>query len=156
MSTSSLEVLSSLVKAVPSADSAKTTTSRALAGTRNGVCHAGEQLTDTVEALTQKAPLPSAVTGTWQATKDTAQAAVGQATRQLQERKKNIQDTAQEVTGQTKSLTNQAAAQVPAPVAGRVTQLAQTVRQQPVPTIAMVLAVLALLLMRRFLHRARG
>lgn len=156
MSTSSSEALSALVEAVPSGDSATTTTSRALTGIRNGVGRAGEQLTDTVQALAQKVPLPLRVQDTWQATKDTAHAAMGQATQQLQEGKKTVQDTAHEVTRQAKSLTNQAAAQMPAPVAGRVTQLAGAVRQRPVPTAAMVLALFALLLLRRFLHRARG
>ena len=156
MSTSSSEALSSLVEAVPSADSAKTTTSRALAGIRNGVSHAGEQLTDTVETLAQKVPLPSRVQAKLQAMKDTAHAAMGQATEHLPEGKKTVQDTAHEVTRQAKSLTNQAAAQMPAPVTGRVTQLAVAVRQRPIPTAALVVAIFALLLLRRVLPRARG
>jgi ElaB/YqjD/DUF883 family membrane-anchored ribosome-binding protein len=156
MSTSSSEALSSLVEAVPSADSAKTTTSRALAGIHNGVSHAGEQLTDTVQALAQKVPLSSRGKGKWQVTKDTAHAARGQATQHLQDGKKTVHDTAHEVTRQAKSLTNQAAAQMPAPVTGRVAQLAVAARQRPVSTAAMVFALFALLLLRRFIHQARG
>ena len=156
MSTSSSEALSSLAQAVASAESAKTTTSRAWAGIRHGVSQASEQLADTREAVANKVPLPSGITGRWQATKDGAHAAVGHATQQLQEDRKTVQGEASEVTGQAKRLTNQVAAQVPAPVAERVTPLAVAVRQRPVSAVAMVFAVCALLLLRRALHRARG
>jgi hypothetical protein len=49
--------------------------------------------------------------------------------------------------------TVKAAAQVPAPVAGRVTGLAQGVRQRPAPALALAFAIFALLLLRRFLSK---
>jgi hypothetical protein len=63
-----------------------------------------------------------------------------------------VQDKAGEVRQQAKSVANQARAQVPAPVRGRVHQVAQSVRQRPAPAAAVVFAVLVLLLLRRFFH----
>jgi hypothetical protein len=51
-------------------------------------------------------------------------------------------------------LTHQARAQVPAPMMGRVNQVAQSVRQRPASVAAMVFAVLVLLLLRRLFRTA--
>jgi hypothetical protein len=109
-----------------------------------------------METLTQKVDVPSGITDKWHTTKDTAQATIGKATRHLHQGKNTVQDTTNKVTQQAKSLTNQAATQIPAPVAGRASDLAQAVRQRPVPAVTMVLAIFALLLLRRFLSRATG
>ena len=101
-------------------------------------------------ALAHKLEMPSAVKDRWAATKDTVQDKVGRVGRHLQQGTGTVQDKAQEVTRQAKSLTEQAQAQVAAPVAGRVDQLAQAVRQRPMPTagIGILLAALVLLLLR--------
>ena len=39
--------------------------------------------------------------------------------------------------------------EVPSPLAGRVTELTQTLRQRPAPAAAIVFAILALVLLRR-------
>jgi ElaB/YqjD/DUF883 family membrane-anchored ribosome-binding protein len=150
MSTSSPEILNPAAEAMSSAArSAKTFTDKASAGIRNRVSQTGEQLTDTMDAVAQKVDVPAGIKDKWHATKDTAQAAIGQAMRHLHEGKKTVQDKTTEVAHQAKSLSNQAAAQVPAPVAGRVTELAQALRQRPAPAAAIVFAIFALLLLRR-------
>jgi len=88
-----------------------------------------------MEALAHK--LDSAVKDAWSATKDTVQDKIGQVTRHLQDGKQTVQDRVQE-------------AQVPEPVAGRIDQLTQAVRQRPVPAAAIGLVVLVLLLLRLF------
>jgi hypothetical protein len=89
------------------------------------------------------------------ATKNTVQGKVEQVTRNLHAGKETVQGKADEVTRQSENLTNQAGEQVPAPVAGRVTHLAQAVRQRPALAAAMVLTVLVALLVRGLLHRAK-
>lgn len=151
MSTSSPEILSPAAEAMSSAArSAKAFTGKASAGIRNRVSQAREQLTDTMDVVAQKVDVPAGIKDKWHATKDTAQAAIGQAARHLHEGKKTVQDRTTEVAHQAQSLTNQAAAQVPAPVAGRVTDLAQALRQRPAPAAAIVFAIFALLLLRRW------
>jgi hypothetical protein len=70
--------------------------------------------------------------------------------RHLHAGKKTVQDKTTEVAHQAKNLSNQAAAQVPARLAGRVTELAQALRQRPAPAAAIVFATFALLLLRRW------
>jgi hypothetical protein len=101
-----------------------------------------------MQALAHK--LDSAVKDAWSATKDTVQDKIGQVTRHLEDGKQTVQNSAQEVTRQAKSLTGRAQAQVGEPVAGRIDQLTQAVRQRPVPAAAIGLAVLVLLLLRLF------
>ena len=156
MSTSSSEVLSPATEAMSSNAAADTSTERASAGIRHSLAQTREQLADTMETLTQKVDVPSGIKDKWHATKDTAQATIGKATRHLHQGKNTVQDTTKEVAQQAKGLTSQAATQIPAPVAGRASDLAQAVRQRPVPAVTMVLAILALLLLRRFLSRATG
>ena len=48
-----------------------------------------------------------------------------------------------------------ALAKLPSPVSGRVEQLAEAVRQRPVPAAAVMLGLLVLLLLRLFLPRNR-
>ncbi|MBV9058587.1 MAG: hypothetical protein JOZ09_05445 [Pseudonocardiales bacterium] len=81
------------------------------------------------------------------------QAKIGQVAQHLHNGKETVQDKADEVRKQATSLTNQAREQVPAPVRGRVDQVAQSVRQRPAPAAAVVFAVLVLLL-RRLVHTA--
>lgn len=150
MSTSLPEILNPAAEAMSStARSAKTFTDKASAGIRNRVSQTREQLTDTMDAVAQRVDVPVGIKDKWQATKDTAQAAIGQAMRHLPKGKKTVQDKTAEVAHQAKSLSNQAAAQVPAPVAGRVTELAQALRQRPAPAAAIVFAIFAFLLLRR-------
>jgi gas vesicle protein len=155
MSTSSPEVISSAFEAAPSAHPAKVLAGRASVGIREGLSHAREQFTDTVETVAHKAGVPLGVKDKLSATENTVQDKVEQVTRNLHEGKEAVQDKVDEVTRQAESLTNQAWEQVPAPVAGRITHLAQAVRQRPVPAAAMVFTVFALLLLRRFLRRTK-
>ncbi len=126
-------------------DSAKTVSSAASVEIREGLAHAGQQLTDKVA---------SGVPGKWQDMQDTVHATSGQVTRGFQEGTQVVQDKAAEVTQQVKKVTSQARAQVPAPVRGRVTQVTEAVRQRPAPAAAMVFAVVVLLLLRRLFRTA--
>lgn len=155
-SASSPEVVNPVVEAMSVARSAKTSTKTASAQVRNGLSRTREKFTDTMEALPQKVDMPSGVKDTWHAAKDTAQATLGKATRQLREGKKTVQGKATEVGQQAKDLTNQAAAQIPEPVAEPAAGLAQAVRQRPVSAVAMVFVVFVVLLLRRLLSRTTG
>ncbi|MBV8994340.1 MAG: hypothetical protein JO287_11735 [Pseudonocardiales bacterium] len=154
MSSSSPEVLSPTAEVMSSPRSANTAPETASVGIRNSVAQTRQQLADTMETLAQKMDMPSGVKDKWRATKDTTQATIGKATRHLHESKKTAQDKTNEVTQQAKSLTGRAADKIPAPVTERVTDLAQTVRQRPDPAVAIVVAIFALLLLRRFISRA--
>jgi hypothetical protein len=156
MSTSSSEVLSPASDAMSSNPTANTSAERASARIRPSLAQAREQLADTMETFTQKVDVPAVIKDKWHATKDTAQATTEKATRHLHEGKKAVQGKTKEVAQQAMGLTNQAAAQIPAPVAGRVSDLVQAVRQRPVPAITTVFAIFVLLLLRRFLSRATG
>jgi hypothetical protein len=123
-------------------------------GIREGLAHTREQLADTVETLGHKVDVPSGVINRWHATQETVRAKIGQVARHLQDGKETVQDKGEEVRRQAKGLTNQARAQVPAPVVGRVNQVAQSVRRRPAPAAAMVFAVLVLLLLRRLFRTA--
>jgi ElaB/YqjD/DUF883 family membrane-anchored ribosome-binding protein len=149
-------VLSPATEAMSSKPAANTSTERVSAGIRHSLVQTREQLADTMETLTQKVQVPSGIEEKWHATKDTAQATIEKATRHLHGGKKTVQDKTKEVAQQAKGLTNQAATQIPAPVAGRASDLAQAVRQRPAPAVTMVFAIFALLLLRRFLSRATG
>jgi methyl-accepting chemotaxis protein len=135
-------------------ESATTVSSAASEQIREGLAHAGQQLADKVQSLAHKGDAASGVTGKWQDMQDTAHATIGQVTRGFQEGTQAVQDKAAEVTGQVKKVTNQARAQVPAPVRRRVTQVTGAVRQRPAPAAAMVFAVLVLLLLRRLFRTA--
>jgi hypothetical protein len=156
MSTSSSEVLHPATEAMSSNPAANTSTERTSVGIRHSLAQTPEQLVDTMETLTQKVDVPSGIKDKWHATKDTAQATIEKATRHLHAGKKTVQDKTKEVEKQAKGLTNQAATQIPAPVTGRAFDLAQAVRQRPVPAVTMVFAIFALLLLRRFLSKATG
>lgn len=83
MSTSSPEILNPAAEAMSSAArSAKTFTDKASAGIRNRVSQTCEQFTDSMDAVAQKLDVPAGIKDKWHATKDTAQAAIGQALRQ--------------------------------------------------------------------------
>ena len=155
MSTSSPEVAPSVSVATAPSAWAKTSLQNASRGIREGLAHGREQLAGKVEAMTHKAKVPDAVKDAWSDTKETVQGKVGQVTRQLHDSKDAVQGSASGLTRQAKELTEQARAQVPEPVAGRVDQLTQKVRQRPVPAAAIVLAVLALLLLRLWIPRNR-
>jgi gas vesicle protein len=132
----------------------ETSMSTSSVGIRDGIAPTREQLADTAETLGHKVEVPAGVMDKWHATKDTVQAKIGQVAQHLHNGKETVQDKADEVTQQAKSLTNQAREQVPAPVRGRVNQVAQSVRQRPAPAAAVVFAVLVLLLLRRLFHTA--
>jgi gas vesicle protein len=132
----------------------ETSMSTSSVGIRDGIAPTREQLADTAETLGHKVEVPAGVMDKWHATKDTVQAKIGQVAQHLHNGKETVQDTADEVTQQAKSLTNQAREKVPAPVRGRVNKVAQSVRQRPAPAAAVVFAVLVLLLLRRLFHTA--
>jgi len=125
------------------------------AGIREGLSRTREQLAGTVETWAHKMDLPSSVKDKWQAAKGTMHDKIGHAGRHLHHGKETVQDKADEVTRQAKSLTNQARAHIPAPVAGRVNHLTAAVRQQPIGAVAMVLAVVAFFLLRRLFRRVK-
>ncbi len=104
-------------------------------------------------ALAHKAHLPAGVKGKVHGTKEAVQAKVEQVKQHLQEGAETVQDKAGDAALQARTLTNQARAKVPAPVAGRIEQLRDTVRQRPVPAIAVMLGVL--LVLRLLLRRNR-
>jgi ketopantoate hydroxymethyltransferase len=147
MSTSSPEVTRPV--------SVGTSLGNASQGIREGIAHGREQLAGKVEAVAHAAKVPAAVKDAWSDTKNTVQDKIGQATRRLHSGKQAVQGSASGLAQQARELTEQAHAQVPEPVAGRVDQLSQVVRQRPVPMAAIMLAVLALLLLRRWIPRDR-
>jgi hypothetical protein len=155
MSTSSPEATRSVSLGTAPSTWATTSLQNASQGIREGLAHGREQIADTVEAVAHQAKVPDAVKNAWSGTKDTVQGKVGQVTRKLQDGKEAVQGSAHGLTQQAKELTEQARAQVPEPVAGRVDQLTQVVRQRPVPAAAIMLAVLALLLLGRWIPRNR-
>lgn len=87
--------------------------------------------------------------------KGTMQATIGEVKQQLHKSSERLQDKAGEATVQARGLTNQAVAKLPAPVAGRVEQLTETVRRRPVPAAAVVLGVLVSLVLRGLFRRNR-
>jgi hypothetical protein len=135
-----------------SAQPAKTRSGKAPAEIRRESADPGDRLADTSEALARKVDLPVRVEDAVHATKETVQAKVDEVKQHLQKSSETLRDKADEATLQAKSLTNQAVAQFP-PVAGRIEQLTQTVRQRPVPAVAVVLSVVVLLVLRRLLRR---
>lgn len=156
MSTSSSEVLSPATEAMSSNAAVNTSTERPSVVIRHSLAQTREQLADTLETSTQKVQVAAGIEEKWHATKDAAQATIEKATQHLHEGKRTVQNKTKEVTQQAKGLTNQAATQIPAPVAARASDLAQAVRRRPVPAVTMVFAIFALLMLRRFLSRATG
>jgi hypothetical protein len=86
-------------------------------------------------------------------TKDTAQAKMHQAQQHLHQGAETLQSKAGETTQQAKDLTDQAVAKLPPPVAGRLKQLMEALRQRPVIAAAVVLG--ALLVLWRLLRSNR-
>ena len=112
-----------------------------------------EQLGDTVQARVHKVDVPARVKDKVHDTKETVQAKVDEVKRQLHNGTGTLQDKAEEATRRARSLTNQALAKLPPPVAGRIEQVMETVRQRPVPAAAVALG--ALVLLRRVFRRSR-
>ena len=81
-----------------------------------------------------------------QQTKQTVQAAAEQVKQQAQAK-------AEEVKQQARSLTHQALAKLPPPVATRIEPLMTTAKQRPLPTAAVTMVIL--LVLRRLLRRSR-
>ncbi len=75
-------------------------------GIREGVAHTREQLADTAETLGHQVEVPAGVMDKWHATKDTVQAKIGQVAQHLHNGKQTMQDKADEVKQQAKSVTN--------------------------------------------------
>lgn len=86
-------------------------------------------------------------------TKDTAQAKMHQAQQHLHQGAETLQSKAGETTQQAKDLTDQVVAKLPPPVAGRLKQLMEALRQRPVIAAAVVLG--ALLVLWRLLRSNR-
>lgn len=135
------------------AQPAKTPSGKLPTAINQGITHTHEQLADTVETLANKIDLPVdlsvRVKDKVQQTKDTVQAKVDEVRQHLHKSTETLQDKAVEM----KSLSNQALANAPAPVAGRIAGLMEMVRQRPVAVAAVVLGVLMVL--RRLLRRNR-
>jgi len=157
MSTSSPEVTRSVSGGtLPSTRPAKKSAGRASEGIREGLTSTREELAsimDASAASVHKVDLRSQLKDRLCAAKGTVQAKIGQAKRHLNEGRETVHDKADEVTRQAKSLTNQARAQLPTPVAGRLNGLTRAVRQRPVPAVAIVLTMFVPLLLRRLLRR---
>jgi molecular chaperone GrpE (heat shock protein) len=90
------------------------------------------------------------------ATKETLLGKVSEVKQYLRKSSETLRDKTDAATLQAKSLTNQAVAEFPLPVSGRIEQLRQAARQRSVPAVAVVLGVLALLLVLRRLLRRHG
>jgi hypothetical protein len=133
----------------------KTSAGNVLVRIREDLAHTREQLADTPEVLAHKLGLPAHVKRKVRKMKGTVHAKLGEVTQQLHKSSETLQDKAGEATVQARGLTNQAAAKLPAPVAGRVGQLTETVRRRPVPAAAVVLGVLVSLVLRGLLRRNR-
>lgn len=113
------------------------------------------ELGDTAQALANKADVSGRLKERAQATTDTAraeveevrdqaQAAAHRVTDQVRESARTVADTARTVTDRTMD-------QLPPPARDRVARMATTVKEQPVPTAMVVMAVVMVLrwLMRR-------
>lgn len=135
------------------AQPAKTPSGKLPTAIHQGITHTREQLADTVEALANKVNLPVGlsvrVKDKVQQTRDTVQVKVDEVRQHLHKSTETLQDKAVEM----KSLSNQALAKVPVPVAGRVEGLMEMVRQRPVAVAAVVLG--GLMALRRLLRRNR-
>ncbi len=85
-------------------------------------------------------------------TKETAQAKFEQIRQNLHKGTETLQDQADDATRQAKSLTNEALARVQPPVASRIRQLSETVRNRPAPAATVIMLGL-LFVLRRLLRR---
>lgn len=111
--------------------------------------------TSSPELTTPKVGLVAPVENKLHATKEAVQAKVEEVKQHLQKGNEAVQGKAEEVTLQARSAANVAWAKLPSPVSGRVEQLAEAVRQRPVPAAAVMLGLLVLLMLRFFLPRNR-
>ncbi|HXT42981.1 MAG TPA: hypothetical protein VN748_02555 [Pseudonocardiaceae bacterium] len=100
-----------------------------------------------------KAAVPAFVEGKLHATKQAVQATAEQVKQHLHTGRKAAQDKAGEAALQAKSTANDALAELPTALSGRVGQLAKTVRHRPVPTASVLFGVLVLLVLRLMLRR---
>lgn len=118
------------------AQPAKTPSGKLPTAIHQGVTHTREQLADTVETLANKMDLPVDLSV--------------RAKDKVQQAKDTVQATVDEVR---QHLSNQALANAPAPVAGRIEGLTEMLRQRPVAVAAVVLG--GLMVLRRLLRRNR-
>jgi len=120
-----------------------------------------EQLGDTVEALAHKVDVPARVKETVQVkteeVKQQAQAKAEEVTQQVLEGAEALHTKAAEVAQHADHLTDQALGKLPPPVAARIEPLIDTVKQRPLPAVAMAVGVLLVLrlVLRRLLGRNR-
>jgi seryl-tRNA synthetase len=145
---------SASARTAQSAQPADTPPVKAAAEIRQTIAHTREQLAGTAEVLAHKVKLPARVKDRVQETRETVQAKVKEVKQQLHKGTETLQDKADEMTLQAKSLNNQAVGKLPPPVAGRIGGLVKTARQRPVLPAAAVLGGVVLLL-RRLLRRNR-
>jgi isopropylmalate/homocitrate/citramalate synthase len=106
-------------------------------------------MTASPELSTDQTALSAHVEDKLHATKEAVQAKAKEVTQYLHEGSKTVQNKAEEATLQVRSAADEALAQLPTPVSGRVEQLAGIVRQRPVPAIAVLLGLLVLLALSR-------
>jgi hypothetical protein len=133
--------------------------------------HTRAELSETVQALADKADVPARVKEKVAATAESAQAAAQQVTHQVQETAQQVthqvQETAQQVTHQVQEgahvvaakaadAANQAMDRLPPPVRTRIGQLTATAKRRPVPTALTAAALVAavLLVLRQLLRRS--
>jgi phosphosulfolactate synthase (CoM biosynthesis protein A) len=105
----------------------------------------------TITSDGRTADLPTGVKDKVRDAKETAQAKIEDIKQHLHAGTDAVQDKAAETTQQAKHLADQAAAKLPEPVVGRLTQVMAAVRQRPIPAVVALLAVL--LVLRRLLSR---
>jgi hypothetical protein len=111
--------------------------------------------TSSPELTTPKVGLAAPVENKLHATKEAVQATVEEVKQHLHKGSEVVQDKAEEATLQVRSAANVTMAKLPSPVSGRAEQLAEAVRQRPVPAAAVMLGLLVLLVLRLVLRRNR-
>lgn len=142
----------------------KIKSSEKAAEVREDVERTREQLGDTVEALAHKANVPERVKGKADETKQAVQAKAGEVRQQVQAKAKEVkqqvhegtevlQDKAEEVSEQARTLINEGMEKLPSPVAQRAEQVIEIARKRPVLATVAVLATLRLV--RRLMRRRR-
>jgi dsDNA-specific endonuclease/ATPase MutS2 len=122
--------------------------------------HTRAELSETVQALADKADVPARVKEKVAATAESAQAAAQQVTHQVQETAQQVTHQVQEgahvVAAKAADAANQAMDRLPPPVRTRIGQLTATAKRRPVPTALTAAALVAavLLVLRQLLRRS--
>jgi hypothetical protein len=118
----------------------------------DGLVDVPGRVATTMKTVAPRMDVPSGVKNKWCATKDTAQAKIGQFMQRAQEGRDTARAKTDAVVSGAKSLTTQARAQIPEPVAGRIEHLTQATRQRP-PLLAAAAVMVCVLPLLRYLRR---